>query len=334
MASLSDYAGDERTARMALSTCVAPADPLTGRIVAAVGAVETVRLLETDSPLPGLDRIEAGVWRGRLRQHVSLDAVEEAVECTRRSGLDVVMPGDDEYPALLDELGHRAPSLLWVKGDIEALRAFSQTFTITGTSNATAYGRQMAHELAVDLVADNAVLVSGGAEGIDATVHQAALNHGGTTIAVLPHGLDRIDAQSNRAQLHAIGEQGLLISEVPPGTGQTAESSRARLRIETALSGSLTVVEAESHSDLTHAVDYARALGVRLGAIPGPVPSSASDLPNALISDRSAQMIVDADALIGLHYGPPPAPPVQSIRHEPELSLPDPGPVEALQRSL
>ncbi len=53
MANLSDVASDERTARMVLSMLVEPNDPVTGRILARLRAVETLWLAEHDREVVG-----------------------------------------------------------------------------------------------------------------------------------------------------------------------------------------------------------------------------------------------------------------------------------------
>lgn len=183
MEPLTTAGGDERSARITLATLAAPGDPLTGKVFTGVGAVETLRLLADDGPVPGLDGISAGLWRGRLRPQAELDRVDRVMERTEQAGLRALIPGDKDYPRGLNDLGYQAPYVLWAAGDTELLGPLD-AFAITGTRHATAYGRQMASELAVDLVHNWGVVVAGGASGIDAAVHETALRKGGRTIAV------------------------------------------------------------------------------------------------------------------------------------------------------
>ena len=89
MPSLSEIARDERTARMALSMLVEPDDAVTGRLLAAVGGVETLRLAEGDGSVPGLGAVDAKVWRGPFA-HPGADSLEERVLQARRIGLGVL----------------------------------------------------------------------------------------------------------------------------------------------------------------------------------------------------------------------------------------------------
>ena len=66
MTGLSDAANDERTARMVLSMLVEPNDPVTGRVMNGLGAMETLRLAEGDGAVVGLSAVDAQVWRDHL----------------------------------------------------------------------------------------------------------------------------------------------------------------------------------------------------------------------------------------------------------------------------
>ncbi len=96
MASLSDVASDERTARMVLSMLVEPNDPVTGRILSRLGAVETLWLAERDGAVVGLSPVDAQVWR----DHLSVpDAKELAarIDQVQQSGVRALIPGDSDY---------------------------------------------------------------------------------------------------------------------------------------------------------------------------------------------------------------------------------------------
>jgi DNA processing protein len=77
MTNLTDLVTDERTARMVLSMIAEPNDSATGRLLTRVGAVETIRLLETDSMAPVLGRVDGTMWRDRLGSRVSAESVAE-----------------------------------------------------------------------------------------------------------------------------------------------------------------------------------------------------------------------------------------------------------------
>lgn len=115
MSSLSELATDERTARMVLSMLVGPNNPVTGRILAHLGAVETLWLAERDGAVAGLSAVNAQVWRDRFRAMETNDLAMRIGQ-TPQSGVRALIPGDFDWPAALSELGDVAPYVLWARG--------------------------------------------------------------------------------------------------------------------------------------------------------------------------------------------------------------------------
>lgn len=233
MARLSDVASDERTARMVLSMLVEPNDPVTGRILSRLGAVETLWLAERDGAVVGLGPVDAQVWR----DHLSVPGANELaarIDQVQQSGIRALIPGDSDWPVALDDLADVAPYVLWTRGTSSFLsRPMSELVTITGARACTSYGDYVARELASFVAADERVVVAGGAYGIEGASHQAALAAGGDTIAILANGVDRPYPVGHRDLLDRVAAVGLLASEVPPGAVPTRHRviARARLRL-------------------------------------------------------------------------------------------------------
>jgi DNA processing protein len=203
------------------------------------------------------------------------------------------------YPDSLRDAAD-APWALLGRGDpglLEGLEPFG-TVTIVGARRATSYGREIARELGRELAAAGIVVVSGLAFGIDACSHRGALD-GGRTIAVLGCGPDVAYPASHRSLWRRICEEGLVISELPPGATPWRWTFPARNRIMAALAGMTVVVEAAVRSGSLITADLAADLGRDLGAVPGPVTSRASAGPNNLLAGgacvvRGAQDVLDA----------------------------------------
>lgn len=154
MANLSDVASDERTARMVLSMLVEPNDPVTGRILSRLRALETLWLAEHDREVVGLSPVDAQVWRERLRVP---DARELAgrIDQVHQSGVRALIPGDNDWPTAFDDLGEVAPYVLWTRGTSSFLsRPMSDLVTITGARACTSYGEYVARELASSVAAE------------------------------------------------------------------------------------------------------------------------------------------------------------------------------------
>ena len=205
----------------------------------------------------------------------------------------------ERYPDSLRDAGD-APWALIGRGDpglLASLEPFG-TVTIVGARRATSYGREIARELGRELAAAGLVVVSGLAFGIDACSHRGALD-GGRTIAVLGCGADVAYPASHRSLWRRITEQGLVLSELPPGSAPWRWTFPARNRIMAALAGMTVVVEAAVRSGSLITADLAADLGRDLGAVPGPVNSRASAGPNNLLAGgacvvRDAQDVLDA----------------------------------------
>ena len=300
MANLSDVASDERTARMVLSMLVEPNDPVTGRILSRLGAVETLWLAEHDREVVGLSPVDAQVWRERLRVP---DARELAgrIDQVHQSGVRALIPGDNDWPTAFDDLGEVAPYVLWTRGTSSFLsRPMSDLVTITGARACTSYGEYVARELASSVAAEERVVVAGGAYGIEGASHQAALAAGGDTIAILANGVDRPYPVGHRDLLDRVADVGLLVSEVPPGAVPTRHRVIARARLMAALSYASVIVEAGARSGSLLVAQRADELGRRVGAVPGPVTSAASIGPHRLLRDGIATLVADTSDLAKL----------------------------------
>jgi DNA processing protein len=165
------------------------------------------------------------------------------------------------------------------------------------------------------------IVVSGMAFGIDACAHRGALD-AGRTVAVLGCGADVAYPAAHRSLWRRVQEHGLVLSELPPGTGAWRWTFPARNRVMAALAGMTVVVESAERSGSLITADLAADLGRDLGAVPGPVNSRVSAGPNNLLAGgaclvRDAQDVLDA--MLGPGVGRPLAPHGPSIgRHAAE----------------
>jgi DNA processing protein len=217
----------ERFARARWSGLTEPGDGDAGRLIAAVGAVDALELLEAAvsgdaaSPLDDraggqhTDAVER--WRPRLRQINSLLHLRQAA----RFGARLVIPGDPEWPTGLDDLGAHTPMALWVRGVPGVLGTLDRSLAIVGARAATGYGEHVTIEVASGLVDRGFAIVSGAAFGIDGAAHRAALASRGTTVAFLAGGVDRFYPSAHESLLGRIVEYGAVVSEVPCGTAPT-----------------------------------------------------------------------------------------------------------------
>ncbi len=295
MSGVADVGVDERRARVVLALLAEPDDPVTRGLLRRVGAVESLRLLDSDAAVPGLARVDGQVWRDRLTSPGRLDGLGQRLRMVEDTGTATLIPGDAHWPRALDDLGDRAPYVLFVRGVTSFLaRPLNDLVTVTGSRAASAYGEHVAGELAGDLANRERVLVAGGAYGVEAAVHRAALAAGGDTIVVLAGGVDRPYPSGHRELLERVGDVGVLVSELPPGSVPTRHRFLARSRQLGALSGSTVVVEAGARSGALRVAAEARQLGRQVGVVPGPVTSVTSHGPHELLRTGHARLVTSA----------------------------------------
>lgn len=300
MATLAEQVQGERMARVALSMIAEPNDAASGHVLARVGGVETLRLIESDDPAPGLARADALMWRERLAARITPDLLGRVAE-TQGGEFGTLIPSDKDWPAGLDDLRDRAPYLLWTRGATSFLTtALSDRVTITGSRASTSYGEHVTGDLAAGMADEERIVVTGGAYGIEGAAHRAVLGAGGQPVAVLVGGLDRPYPAGHSDLLRQIGDVGLLVSELPPGAAPTRHRFIARNRLMAALSGATVVPEAGVRSGSMTTVLTARELSRGVGAVPGPVTSAASSGPNELIKQRFASVVTQPSDMIAL----------------------------------
>lgn len=206
------------------------------------------------------------------------------------------------YPEGLRDAGDAPPALVG-RGDSGGLGRLRTdgAVTVVGARRATTYGREVARALCGELARAGFVVISGLAWGIDGAAHEGALD-GGFTAAVLGCGADLAYPRHHDALYRRIRERGVILSELPPGTGPWRWAFPARNRIMAALGTMTIVVEAAGRSGSLITAELAAELGREVGAVPGPVGARMSAGTNQLIAD-GARLVRDAqdvlDALVG-----------------------------------
>ncbi len=253
--------------------------------------------LETawNAPRPAL--AEAGLDKRALesllaaRDGFDLDLLVGEVE---KAGLTVLCWDDETYPSRLREIDN-PPPVLYVRGT--QATADDWAVAIVGTRRATAYGRDVAHELASVLAASGVTIVSGFARGIDAVAHLAALEVGGRTLAVLGSGLDKIYPPEHAALAERVVASGALISDYALGTPPDATNFPPRNRIISGLSLGVIVVEAGEESGALITTEFAMEQGREVFAVPGNIFSRTSRGPNKLIQQGAKMVLSPEDVL-------------------------------------
>jgi DNA processing protein len=289
----------ERRARIWLSAVFEPGDPVAAKLMAqfpATAVLERVLAARDD------DQTRFADWRARARQTDDERLLAEAASV----GARYVGRGDAEWPATLFDLdthgaGGRwnpAPLGLWVRGSGSLAGLVDQAVAIVGSRAATAYGEQVARDLAFGCAGHGWTVISGGAYGIDAAAHHGALARGRPTVSVLAGGVDRPYPVGNAGLFREIADSGLLVSEAAPGAAPTKSRFLVRNRLIAALSRGTVVVEAALRSGSLSTARWARDLGRAVMGVPGPVTSMASAGVHELLREPEAVLVTEAAEVI------------------------------------
>lgn len=280
---------DERTARAVWSRLTEPGDLIAARFVARHGAAAALALVLTAAD--GDADVQAR-WRTRL---TGVDPRRDLATLDRFGGR-LVVPGDEEWPGLLEPLGERQPFCLWLRGPARLEQASGRAAALVGARASTEYGEHTARELAYGCAERGICVVSGAAYGVDAAAHRGALAAAGLTVAVLACGVDRPYPRGNADLVDRIAAEGLVASEVPPGSSPTRNRFVHRNRLIAALAAATVVVEAGWRSGASITAREAEMLGRPVGAVPGPVTSAASAGCHRLLRDGAVCVTSAAEA--------------------------------------
>ena len=309
---------DERLARVALSRVVEPGSHVVREALRTWSAWEVWDRLRSGHGLPGHTAGTLAGIQGRVQGHDPTRDLERALD----GGGRVLCPGDDEWPQGLDwspdtmaaatVADLAAPWAPFVRGPHHLGAAVTCSVSLVGARAATAYGTHVAGELGHGLAEAGLAVVSGGAYGIDGAAHRGALAaQAAPTVAVLACGLDVAYPRGHDRLLAQVADEGLLVSELPPGSAPTRVRFLVRNRVIAALSQGTVVVEAALRSgSLSSAARAADELLRHVMAVPGPVTSAQSAGCHRLQRSGAATCVTSVAEVLeqlggsGEHLGP------------------------------
>ena len=227
------------------------------------------------------------------RKYVEFD---RELEIAKNGGVNILCRTDDEYPASLREL-RDAPLCIYMRGTLPA-DLDVRSISIVGTRNASNYGARMARHLSESAAYGGWTTISGLAIGIDTIVHQATVDAGGRTVAVLGGGLAKLHPVENLDLARAIIRSGgAVISEFPMTTAPTRHTFPMRNRIIAGLSCGTLVVEAGVNSGSLITAAQALEQGRHVFAVPGEADNPSAAGCNTLIK-QGAKLVMNFDDIL------------------------------------
>lgn len=216
--------------------------------------------------------------------------------------VNILKRNDRDFPEILRQIPSPPREIFWIGAQLNDLLKRPRV-AIVGSRKVTAYGQLVTERLTLELSRAGIITISGLALGVDSIAHQATLEAGGQTIAVLPTSLDQIYPATHLNLAKQIVEQGgSLISEYPPGSMVYRTNFIARNRIVSGLADGLLITEAARDSGTMHTAGFALEQGKTVMAVPGNINSPASEGCNNLIKNGATPVtsIEDIFFVLGL----------------------------------
>jgi DNA processing protein len=239
--------------------------------------------------LPDLTRRGGGKF-----QAASQALIEKELAHVKALGARHIFVDDIDYPPLLAEI-ENGPAAIMVVGNLALTDR--PVVSMVGARNASAAACRFARNLALDLSADGIAVASGLARGVDTAAHYGSLENG--TIGVIAGGIDITYPPENAELQRAVGEKGLLIAEMPPGTEPRARHFPHRNRIIAGLALGTVVVEAVPKSGSLITARLAGEYGREVMAVPGSPLDPRARGCNQLIRE-GATLVQDANDIAEL----------------------------------
>ena len=260
------------------------------------------------SLLLGLSEEEMlGALAGQSREEIEATLERSRPADVRRqiaaADCEAVCVHSDLYPQRLAHLPD-PPNPLYVRGGVERLSRLMRErgVAVVGGRKASEYGLDVARDMGRGLAAAGVTVISGLALGIDAASHRGALAGGGSALAVLACGRDVPYPRRHVGLYERIVEEGVVVSELAPGTPPYQWSFPARNRIMAALAHVVVVVEAREASGSLITAEFALSLNRELAAVPGHVTARLAAGSNRLLYEGMA-VVRDARDVIEMLYG-------------------------------
>lgn len=281
--------------RIAL-TMVPKVGPVTARILTA--HFKSARAVFEQGP-EELNKVEGikAHFSGSLKSPGLFNRAEAELKFMEKHRILLYCLEEEGYPHLLRECND-APLLLYVKGE-QGLHC-KRSLSVVGTRRATAYGKEVCHNIIQGLATrlEDLVIVSGLAYGIDVMAHRAALEAGIPTVAVLGHGFGTLYPSAHREVAKKIIRQGALVTDFVSETRPERNNFLRRNRIIAGLSNATLVVESAERGGALITAGLAASYGRDVLAVPGRTIDHRSRGCNLLIKSTKAALVENAEDIL------------------------------------
>ena len=244
-----------------------------------------------------LENLEGiGIVRaGSIKAFSNFSAAETEIKFIEQYKIVPLFITDKNYPQRLLNC-YDSPLMLYYRGSADLNK--SKIVSIVGTRVHTDYGKMICEKIVEDLCAENILIISGLAYGIDTIAHKAALKNNLKTVGVLAHGLDKIYPPQNKAIAKQMVDNGGLLTEFMSSTNPDKQNFPKRNRIVAGMCDGLIVVESSKKGGSLITAELANGYNKDVFAIPGRTNDSKSEGCNYLIKNNKASLITGADDML------------------------------------
>lgn len=247
----------------------------------------------SESQLTMVSGLGPKIARNIVGARMEIDVQQEWDDCCRHR-IELLPTDGPEYPVELQAIPD-PPGVLYCRGQIRSQDRLA--IAIVGSRHVSSYGHKVATQFSRGLAKAGYTIVSGLARGIDATAHEAALEAGGRTIAVLGSGLLNVYPEEHGDLAERITQSGALVSELPLHRAPHPGAFPQRNRIVSGLSLGVLVVEAHGRSGALITARHAMEQGREVFAVPGRIDQRGSCGCHHLIRD-GAKLVQSIDDIL------------------------------------
>jgi DNA processing protein len=223
----------------------------------------------------------------KILDNKSTDKANKILEKCYKNNIKILTLNDELYHNRFKYKG--SPIILYYKGSINNCE---KIVSVVGTRNCTEYGKQVTRDITKYLIDEGNIILSGLSKGIEAVAHTITVKNNGRAMAFLPCGIDYIYPKEHKSLIEAIGYNGILISEYPPGDTIKKSYFLERNKRMMEWSDNVIIVEAPENSATFATVEYADKISKKVYAIPHSIYSKEGQGTNNLIYNKKAELFL------------------------------------------
>jgi DNA processing protein len=250
-------------------------------------------------------------WSDRLLEAVEAHRLAWGADPLPRAarqwdgGRRVVLPGDRLWPEAIQRAQPPPAALYWAgRGSLWPHLRERRAVAVVGTRRPSRHGLGVSRRIGATLARGGWPVVSGLAAGIDGAAHEGCLREQGVPVAVLGTPLERVYPRHHASLQASVRQQGLLLSELPPGAAVSKGSFARRNRLQVALACAVILVECPLGSGALHSAELAWKGGLPLWVVPADTGRPSAEGSNGLLARGAAPLIRPEDLLTFLGPGP------------------------------